>query len=58
MQQEAELDLILNRFYIISLKENATKGFKHWLRKKYLANADAIKDKQRTMQKLAQADEI
>jgi hypothetical protein len=34
MHQEAELDFILNRFHILALKENATKNFRKWHKKK------------------------
>lgn len=33
MQQEAEFDLIMSRFYITQLKANATNNFGKWLRK-------------------------
>jgi hypothetical protein len=34
MHQEAELDFILNRFHILAHKENATKHFRKWHKKK------------------------
>jgi hypothetical protein len=44
MHQEAELDFMLNRFHILSLKENATNQFKKWLIKNWQAQKQNIKN--------------
>lgn len=51
MQQEAEFDLIMSRFYLTQLKANATNNFRKWLRKTDLKYQQQITDSKKDILK-------